>query len=228
MNRLAGWLLIGLGLAGCANPVPAATLRWDATPTDGRPLVGSLAGTVQAWQDEDFQPKPGVTVAVAGGPRAVTGPDGRFLLNGLKSGPVTLSIDAPGYEAAVPACRMPAEAGLEGVPIALLPVAPDRSDLLIGGVLTDSRGVGVAKGTVHGVDSSSDGGAGGNRRLKTDTFGAFALRLSAVKAGGQGSFTGYGVTPDGFRVESRSIRTLPLPDRGVLAVALTADAVQAP
>ena len=84
----AVYLLFGLGLAACLDPIPAGTLQ---------PSTASIEGTVRQRCGQQLVLE-GVTITLDGKPRAVTDASGKYHLRDLKLGQRhTLAAELAGY-----------------------------------------------------------------------------------------------------------------------------------
>ncbi|MGH9867133.1 MAG: carboxypeptidase regulatory-like domain-containing protein [Candidatus Polarisedimenticolia bacterium] len=170
-----------------------ATLR-DVEIPEGKDVEGlsllvdraaSISGVVV---DDAGRPIPGVSVAKSegssgrGGFRMMLGPDaggnesdgeGRFSVQGLEPGPVTLSFTHPEYE--------PAERDVDAAQdVTNLRVAMTRGAALTGIVLRDEDGSPVPSATIV-AQSAGSGGLSGGMTARSGPDGAF--QIDGVRAG---------------------------------------------
>lgn len=235
MRRTPFWLgAAALALFACAAPAPAGPqaiaelARLTAWADSGTPLpAGVVVGKVGRLEADGIKPASGVTVRLRGR-TARTDAAGRYGFSGVPAEEVELQVTEPGHYLARAGCRPSSVMGVPRVNLLLVPTAPlagQAADAaVVAGVVTDPRGAALPAGSVHLVDSSSEGGQGGNAYHRADADGFYTAWLTGLARGpqlqGQASLTAFGTTPGGVRVESQGVMTFtlgPLPTYAVPA-----------
>lgn len=158
-------------------------IRLDVRATDpdtGEPVTSGLIRG-QVTDRRSGAPLTGATITLAGGASVVTGPDGRFVLNDVAAGNVTVSASAPGYGQAQGQAEVIAGQTLVFSPA--LDPEPD-GDVTVSGIVTavnEGTPISGAMVTARVGNESKSGttGADGAYRLDALNDGELTVTVSA-------------------------------------------------
>lgn len=205
----SGLVLALLAALGCEHPHTAPVAPPATAPSAARSVVEGLVATYQAGV---FKPVVGARLLGAGGASAVSGPDGRYVLDGLGTGPQKVRIEHPDYA--------PAEREL----IVMPGVGTPRANVLLGergyvlrkvtafdtvvsGAVFDPRGAALANAEVALDCPQAHGGAGARLLTRTNADGFFAATLANVTPGATPAAVTYsasGTSPGGVPLSTEA------------------------